>query len=165
MAQADYFLKIDGIEGESDDKSNPKELQISSWSFGATNAGSSGIGGGMGTGKVSLQDFHFVVQNSKASANLFLACASGEHIGEAILTCRKPTGKDGGQVPYLVVTFNDIVVSSYQTGGSDGSGTLPMDQISFNFTKIKMETKIQDAKGIVKSGGIAGWDTKKNQKV
>ncbi|MCX7324124.1 MAG: type VI secretion system tube protein Hcp, partial [Hyphomicrobiales bacterium] len=125
MAQADFFLKIDGIKGESKDKSNNEELQISSWSFGATNSGSAGIGGGSGAGKVNMQDFHFTVQNSKASANLLVACASGEHIKEAVLTCRKPTGKDGGQMPYLIVTFNDIVISSYQVGGSDGSGVLP----------------------------------------
>jgi len=165
MAQADFFLKIDGIEGESEDKSNPKELQISSWSWGASNAGSSGIGGGMGAGKVNMQDFHFTVQNSKASANLLVACASGEHIKEAILTCRKPTGKDGGQLPYLIITFSDIVISSYQTGGADGSGVMPMDQISFNFTKVKMESKFQDKQGIIKSGGVGGWDTKKNAKV
>ena len=164
MAQADYFLKIAGVDGESDDKSNPKELQIESWSFGASNSGSSGIGGGAGTGKVSLQDFHFVVQNGKASPNLFLACASGKHIDEAKLTCRKSTG-DGGQMPYLIVTFNDIVISSFQTGGSNGSGVLPMEQISFNFTKIKMEIKVQDSKGNLANGPMGGWDTKKNEKV
>lgn len=164
MAQTDFFLKIDGIDGESKDDKLGKQLQISSWSFGASNSGSAGLGGGMGSGKVSLQDFHFVVDNSKASANLFVACASGEHIKEATLTCRKPTGKDGGQMPYLIVTFTDIVVSSYQTGAG-GGGIIAQDQISFNFTKIKMETKEQDEKGIIKSGGVGGWDTKTNKKV
>ncbi|WP_420101020.1 Hcp family type VI secretion system effector [Bosea sp. (in: a-proteobacteria)] len=162
MASADFFLKIEGIDGESDDASNKNELQLISWSWGATNSGSSGLGTGAGSGKVNMQDFHFVVQMSKASPVLMQSCATGKHIGEAKLTCRKPTG-DGGQKAYLKVTFNDLVISSYQTGASDGSNVLPVEQISFNYTKIKMEYDQQDAKGNVGKTVTAKYDTKANK--
>ncbi len=161
MASADYFLKIDGIEGESEDEKNKGELQLQSWSWGATNSGSSGLGTGAGSGKVNMQDFHFVVEMGKASPNLILACSTGKHIPEAKLTCRKSTG-DGGQKPYLRITFNDVVISSYQTGASDGGHVLPIDQISFNYTKIKVEYDQQDAKGNVGKTVTAKYDTKKN---
>ena len=121
MAQADYYLQIDTIEGESESIGFEKQMQIESWSFGATNSGSATIGTGLGTGKVSLQDFHFVIQNGKASVQLFLACCKGNHIPKAVLSCRK-TGGDGTPYTYYKVTFEDLVLSSFQTGGSNGSG-------------------------------------------
>jgi len=160
MAQADYYLKIDTIKGEAVAEGFTEQMQIESWSFGATNSGSSGQGTGLGTGKVSLQDFHFVVQNGTASVQLFLACCKGNHIPQAILSCRK-TGGDGTPYTYYKVTFGDIVISSYQTGGSNGSSVLPMEQISFNFTKITHEYFQQDTVG----GGVqltntVSYDTK-----
>ena len=56
---SDYLLELDGIKGESRDRRHPSSIEISSWSWGASNAGSTGGGSGGGTGKVVFQDFHF----------------------------------------------------------------------------------------------------------
>lgn len=160
MAEADYYLQIDTIEGEAESKNFEKQMQIESWSFGATNSGSSTIGTGLGTGKVSLQDFHFVIQNGKASVQLFLACCKGNHIPKAVLSCRK-TGGDGTPYTYYKVTFEDLVLSSFQTGGSNGAGVLPMEQISFNFTKITHEYYQQKKDGTVALTNTVTYDAKK----
>ena len=149
MADADYYLKIEGIDGETVSEGFEKNMQIESFSFGATNSGSAIQGTGMGVGKASMQDFHFVVQNGKASLPLFLAVCKGNHIAQATLTCRK-TGGDGVPYPYLKVTFDNLVLSSFQTGGSNGSNILPMEQVSFNFAKITMEYSAQATSG----GGV-----------
>jgi type VI secretion system secreted protein Hcp len=159
MADTDYYLKIDTIEGESDAKSFEKQMQIDSFSFGASNAGSASQGRGMGVGKVSLQDFHFVVKNGKASPQLFLACAKGNHIPQAILSCRK-TGGDGNPYTYTKVTFGDLVISSFNTGGSSGA-QLPMEQISFNFSNITLEYFEQKADGSVALTNTVSYDIKK----
>ena len=70
MAQSDFYLQIDGIEGESEATGFEKQIQIESWSIGANNAGSSGLGTGLGTGKVSMQDFHFVMQSARSEPTL-----------------------------------------------------------------------------------------------
>ena len=160
MAQADYYLKIDQVEGEAEATQFEKHMQIESWSFGATNSGSAVQGTGLGVGKVSLQDFHFVVQNGKASPQLFLHCCKGKHLPQAILSCRK-TGGDGNPFTYLKVTYGDLVISSFQTGGSNGSSILPMEQISFNFTKITMEYFQQKADGTVSLTNTVNYDIKK----
>jgi len=144
MAVVDYFLKIDGIEGEAQDKTHKNEIQLESWSFGETQSGTSGQGGGAGAGKVAMQDFHFVMRVSKASPKLFLSCANGEHIKKAVLTVRK-AGKD--QQEYLKWTFTDLLISSYQTGGSASSDVVPLDQISFNFSEAQIDYKAQNADG------------------
>lgn len=161
MAAVDYFLKIDGIDGESGDAKHANEIQLMSWSFGETQAGSHSFGGGGGAGKVVMQDFHFTMNTNKASPKLFLACANGEHIKNAVLTCRK-AGKE--QQEYLKWTFSDLLVSSYQTGGSGGD-VIPVDQISLNFTKVEIGYKPQKPDGTLDAESKAGYDLKKNQKV
>jgi type VI secretion system secreted protein Hcp len=159
MAAADYFLKIDGIEGESQDSKHKAEIEIQSFSFGATQTGSFAAGGGGGAGKVSMQDFHFTVPVNKSSPKLMLACASGQHIKKAVLTVRK-AGKE--QQEYLKYTFSDILVSSYQTGGGGGD-VMPVDQISLNFAKIEQEYKEQKADGTLAGSVKSGWDLKQNK--
>jgi len=70
------FLKIEGIDGESQDKDHKGEIEIDSFSWGVTNT-STGGGGGGSTGKAVSQDFHFTAPLSKASPNLMLACCTG----------------------------------------------------------------------------------------
>ena len=162
MAAVDFFLKIDGIEGESGDAKHANEIQISSWSFGESQSGAHSHGGGGGAGKVVMQDFHFTMSTNKASPKLFLACANGEHIPKAILTCRK-AGKE--QQEFLIWTFSDLLVSSYQTGGSGDSSVLPTDQIALNFTKVETAYKVQKPDGTLGAEFKAGYDLKKNVKV
>jgi type VI secretion system secreted protein Hcp len=161
MAQVDYFLKIEGIEGESSDSKHKGEIDLQSWSWGATNAGTMHSGGGGGAGKVSMQDFHFNMEINKATPKLVQACASGQHIKKAVLTCRK-AGTD--QQEYLKVTFSDLLVSSYQTGGQAGT-PIPHEAISLNFAKVEFEYKPQKADGTLDGAIKAGWDLKSNTKV
>lgn len=162
MAATDFFLKIDGIEGESHDSKHKGEIDLQSWSWGETQSGTSAGGGGGGGGKVSMQDFHFVMTVNKATPKLILACAGGDHIKEAILTCRKA---GGNQEEYLKYTFSDVLISSYQTGGSGGSDIIPTEQISFNYAKVEVEYKEQKPDGTLGGAVKAGWDLKANKKV
>jgi type VI secretion system secreted protein Hcp len=162
MAAVDYFLKLDGIDGESYDSKHKAEIDVSSWSWGESQAGTMAGGGGGGAGKVHMQDFHFTMTVNKATPKLILACASGEHIKKATLTCRK-AGTD--QQEFLIYTFSDLLVSSYQTGGSGGSDVVPVEQISLNYAKVEIEYKEQKADGTLAGGIKAGWDLKLNKKV
>jgi type VI secretion system secreted protein Hcp len=159
MAAVDYFLKIDGIPGESKDKTYKDTIQLESWSYGESQGGTMGSGGGGGAGKVVMQDFHFVQKVNKASPLLFRACAKGDHIGSAQLICRKAGGE---QIDFFTVTFTDILVSSFQIGGSGGSDVIPMEQVSLNFTKIEVAYKEQDTKGKA-LGAIKAWYDSKQQ--
>ena len=154
-AQVDYFLKIDGIDGESTDAKHKGEIEVASFSWGATNAGTAahGSGGGGGAGKVALQDIHFTSKVSTASPRLFLSCATGQHIKKAVLTARK-----AGERPqeFLKIEFDDVLVSSYQTGGAKED--LPTDQISLNFAKIEFDYLEQKPDGSIGSLVKAGWD-------
>jgi type VI secretion system secreted protein Hcp len=162
MAQVDYFLKIDGVPGESVDAKHKGEIELESFSWGETSSGGQGGAGGGGAGKVSIQDFHFVMKLNKASPKLLLACATGQHLKQAVLTGRK-AGK--AQQEFLVYTFTDLVVSSYQTSASAQDPQGPLDQVSFSFAKIEVEYRAQKPDGSLDAPIKAGWDVKANKKV
>jgi type VI secretion system secreted protein Hcp len=146
----DYYLKIDGIQGESTDKQHPGEIQLESWSFGATNPTSRAPVGGTGAGKVHMQDFHFLTKLDKAGPQLFLACATAKHIPSAVLTCRKA---GGAQLDFVRITMSDVLISSYSSSSSDGTEVVPTEEVSLTFSKITFEYQVQRADG---SGG--GWE-------
>jgi type VI secretion system secreted protein Hcp len=155
----DYFLKIDGISGESLDSKHKGEIQVESWSWGESNPAQPGGGGGGGAGKVQMQDLAFTTRFSKASPQLILACASGKHFKDAVLTARK-AGK--GQQEFLTFSLSDVLVSAYQTAGAGGD-VLPGDSVSLNFSKIQVEYKLQNPDGSLGSSIKAGWDVKQNK--
>jgi type VI secretion system secreted protein Hcp len=160
MAAVDYFLKINGIPGESQDSKHKGEIQLESWSWGATNKGTfaSGTGGG-GAGKVAMQDFSIIKQIDKSSPKLFLACASGQHIPDALFTARK-AGKD--QQEYLKIKFTDLLVSSYQTGGTADQVT-PTETFSLNFSKIEVQYAPQKSDGTLDAPIVHNYDVKANK--
>jgi type VI secretion system secreted protein Hcp len=160
MAQVDYFLKVDGAPGESMDDKHKDECEILSFSFGATQTGTAAFGKGLGAGKVQMHDFSFVMKANKAGPKLFLKCATGEGIPKAILVCRK-AGKD--QQDYLKYSFSDLIISSYQEAGQGGNDPIPLQSVSFNFSKIEIEYKEQNADGSLGGTTRAEFDLKKNK--
>ena len=159
MAAVDYFLKLDGVKGESTDAKHKDEIDIESWSWGLTQSGAPGHGGGAGAGKATLQDFHFVMRLTRASPALMRACATGQHIKTATLTGRK-AGK--GQMEYLTFKLQDVLVSSYQTGGSE-QADLPVDQVSLNFAKIEVAYREQEKDGSLGDATQFKYDLKANK--
>jgi type VI secretion system secreted protein Hcp len=139
----DMFLKLDGIDGESQDSVHKGEIDIFSYSWGVSNAGSL-ASGGSGAGKASFQDLHFESGLSKASPNLMLACATGKHIPSAVLTVRKAGGSQA--IEFLKIKLADVLVSSYDNAGSR-DGDRPEDAFSLFFAKIDVEYTAQNADG------------------
>ena len=160
MAAVAYFLKIDGIQGESKDAKHPGEIELESFSWGETEVVGAGGGGDGGAGKVQIEDLHVVMKESKASPQLFLACASGQHLKSAVLTGRR-NGK--APVEFLQITLTDVVVTGYRTGG--GTDAAPDDQVSLNFAKIQFAFTPQKPDGSPDVPVKAGWDVKRNVKI
>lgn len=157
----DYFLKIDGIKGESKDDKHKDEIDILSWSFGVSQAGSFGTGGGGGVARANVQDLNLTKYLDKSSPDLYLSCLTGKHIKEATLVCRKAGGDN--PLEYLTIKLSDVLVSSVQTGGAGGE--LLQESLSLNFAKINMDYKEQTATGGVGATPKMGYDIKANKKI
>ena len=164
MARLDAFLDLKSgyVKGESPEEGYKECIQLLSWSWGCSNAGSASHGGGEGVGAVNVQDFHFTMTMNAASAPLMTLCTTGKHFPTAIFTQRKSTGDETPQ-KFLEITMSDVMVSSYQTGS--GGPELPHESCSINFSKVQMEYFVQGADGKLKSAGKMGWDVKLAKKV
>jgi len=66
LAASDYLLQLDGVQGESATKGQPTTIEISSWSWGASNPTSVGSPG-MSAGKVSVHDMTVMASTAAAS--------------------------------------------------------------------------------------------------
>jgi type VI secretion system secreted protein Hcp len=154
----DMFLKLaNGIQGETKDSKHSKEIDVMSFSWGVSNPTSS-YGGGLSAGKSQFGDFSFTFRMCTASPKLALSCASGEHIKDATLTCRK-----SGKTPqeYLVFKFYDLLVSSYQTGYSQGQDEA-FDSCSMSYAKLEWSYKPQKADGSLDAALDFKYDLKTN---
>jgi len=155
-AATDNFLKIDGIDGESQDSKHKNEIEILSLRHVVVNTASEDAGGGGGTGKSVHHPYWFTKNLDKSTPKLFQACASGEHIKKAVLTLRK-AGKD--QQEYMKITLSDVFVSHYYPGHPGGSH-LPVDEFSLDYGKIEVEYKEQKPDGTLGGATKGGWDVK-----
>ena len=156
MATKDYFLKLDGIEGESQADKHKGEIDVESFSWGENNPAVYGSHGDKR--KVTMQEVHFTMFASKASTKLMAACAIGkEPIKKATLTIRKA---GGDQQEFMIFTFSEVFITSYSISGpanetsrpekvghEKNENPIPLEQISLSFKTIEVEYKGQKASG------------------
>jgi type VI secretion system secreted protein Hcp len=153
----DYFLKLDGIQGESVDAIHKDEIQILSWSWGGSQTSTVAGTGGSGAGKVSLSDISIMTNFDKATPKLFKSLCAGAHIKTGTMTAVK-SGAEGK--PYLKVDFTELFVSSVQLSGSS---EIPMASISFSYNTIKIDYSTQNEQGNLTSTGPVTYDLKQNK--
>ncbi|MBL4608698.1 MAG: type VI secretion system tube protein Hcp [Pseudomonadales bacterium] len=130
----DQFLKLDGIDGEAVDATHGSEIDVISWTFGASQSGTTHMGPGGGAGKVNVQDLSISKYIDRSSPDIFQVCNTGKHIAKARLVIRK-----AGENPleYYVIYMEDCLITSISTGGSGGEDHLT-ENISINFSKFKI---------------------------
>jgi len=152
---ADTFAKLGDIKGESLDDKHKDEIEVLSFSWGVSNAGSMGYGSGGGEGKATFHDLSFTHKIDKASPVLMQACATGVHLKDGTITVRK-AGK--GQQEFLVIKMNDVIITSVTHGSAGGDGA--SENVSIAFAKVAVEYKPQKADGSLDAGIHFKYDLK-----
>ncbi|MEP6491160.1 MAG: type VI secretion system tube protein Hcp [bacterium] len=154
----DMFMKLDAIKGEALDKTHKDEINVLAWSWGASQSGSTHISSGGGAGKANFQDISFTKYIDKSSPLLLQNVANGKHIKEATLTVRK-----AGEHPleYLKIKMQDILVSSYSTGGSGGEDLLT-ENVTLNFAKVDLTYTPQKGDGTGDVAVVMSWNIATN---
>ena len=159
----DIFLKIDGIPGESQDQFHKNEIDIMSFSWGASNSTSVGTGTGASTGKASVKDFTVTKATDSASPVLFQKCCDGSVIATGVVTLQRQV--QGTATPYLVYNFTNVYVTSVQWSGSGGAGDAPMESCSFCFEVGTVDYTPQKDDGTAGNAIHGGWNVGENVKV
>lgn len=150
------FLKIEGIPGESRKAGHPDEIDILSFSFGASNPTTVAKGTGAGASQVNISSFNIMKMTDLSSTALFLRCAKGEHIPTAIVTLRKAGGTN--PLEYLQYKFTKVYVDSIQWSGSGGGDDTPSESLSLAFEKVEIVYSSQNDDGTAKKTVGSGWD-------
>jgi type VI secretion system secreted protein Hcp len=154
----DAFLTLDGVSGESQRAGHEGEIELISFSFGASNPASIGIGSGGGTGKVSLSSFNVMKKTDASSVGMFRASCMGQHFPTAKATLYK----SGGSEPllYLLFDFEEVYVDHIQWSGAEGGDNIPMESVSFSFGKVTITYTQQNPDGTAGGDFEGSWDVR-----
>jgi type VI secretion system secreted protein Hcp len=155
---SDIFAKLGDIKGESLDSKHKDEIEVLSFSWGVTNAGAAGPGGGAGAGKATFQDLSIVHHIDRATPLLMKACATGTHLKEATITHRK-AGK--GQQEFFIVKMNDVIITGVTHAVADGQPG--SESVTLTFAKVDLEYKPQKPDGTLDAGVHFKYDLKNNK--
>src|SRR3954454_15521750 len=118
-AEKTYTLAITGLGA----------LEIESYSFGSQVSRGTGTGVGHGDEKrPKYGELNVTMISGDASAAIARAVASGTHFDEAVLTTSA-----------VKLTFKDVLLTSFQTGGSTGRDNLPRDSFTLSYADVKFE--------------------------
>ena len=106
---------------------------VLAWSWGASNSGTTHMGGGAGAGKANVQDLSLTRNTDKQSPLFVDAVVQGTPLPSVVLSSGMMT-----------MTLEDVLVTSYSTGASDRTQT---ENISLNFARVVFSV----------NGVSAGW--------
>jgi len=150
----DYFLDIDGIQGETENEAFTNKIQLMSWSWGASNISTVSGTSGSGAGKVDVSDFNCMTNFDKSTPALFKAITKGTHIAKGTMSALK---SGGDTTPYLKVNFTEIFVTGLQMSASSETPTV---SLSFTYASIGIDYSVQGKDGTLKSTGEVAFNQK-----
>lgn len=131
---ATIHLKIDGIDGDSVATGYEDWIDLDSWNWGASQAANMHLATGGAAGGSSVNDIVFTKSMDKASPNLMKYCCEGKHIAEVKMICTK---SGGGQVKWLEIIMQRVIISSVQFNGQEGSQGAESGSLNFGEYMMK----------------------------
>jgi|GEM_PF-4849523 Hemolysin-coregulated protein (uncharacterized) len=134
------FLAIPSIPGEVPPPTHAGEIAVNSYSWGTVP--DPGQACGAATSGASAIEFTIGKHLDKASPPLMLATAKGTNLGTVVLSVAKNTG--AGSVDYLVITLEDVIISSDQPSSNNG-GTSEL--VTFVASKVTQSYRAQLSDG------------------
>ena len=159
MAQIYAFLKLNGIEGESQDSEYQDQLEILSAGWGSSNNSSFEHGTGSGVGIGQIHDITCTKYTDKASLNLHKYCVTGKTIPDGQLTLVKL--QDQTKIAYFKVNLTNIVVTSWSMS-ANGNGELPLEHFTLHFVKSESTYLPQGDTGDPQGNVDFNWDIQQN---
>ncbi|KAL4444247.1 hypothetical protein ABPG75_011984 [Micractinium tetrahymenae] len=139
---AQYFLQLDGIQGDSTDAKYPFAIVLLGYSLGGDDGRSEGA---------SIKVTKYL---DRASPKLWLANLTGTHIRSATLTSRRPP--PSGFV-FAEVKLQDVIIARYVASSSQQGQT---EEVTLQGAKAQFCQKAQKADGSPGASVCGCWDFK-----
>ncbi len=152
---SDIFVKFEGVDGEAQDKDHKSWIDVISFNQ-KHSAPVEGSGLVRQRGAVAFQDVLIVKTIDKASPKLAEALCIGTVFPKVEIHLTS-SYTDAGRVAYLVYELKNVLVTSYNVGGSGQSEDVPTEQVSLNFEEIKVTYTECDDTGASKGNVEYTW--------
>ncbi len=130
-----FFLKIDGVEGDARDPNHKGEIAVLSWSHSFNQPASptrSSSGGAVE--QANHADFSFVKYVDGASMELLRRAWSGQQSAKVVFTAYRADG-DNRPARYLLIEFSHVIVSNLSISG--GAGDLPTETVTLSYGTVQ----------------------------
>lgn len=150
----DYYLRIDGVQGESTEKDHAGWIELYSYAWGAqvtTNAGA----GGAATGRATVDAVVVTFRLGRMSPQLFNLVVNGRRAQSATLHGVRTRDR-----PQKVVELEmaNVTVTSYDSSAAAGDGAT--DSIALRFGSVTYSFWPQNEDGTVGAAVVAAWDAR-----
>jgi type VI secretion system secreted protein Hcp len=148
------YLYVDGVKGPSTSKDDC--IDILSFSFGASNTSTYGVGASGKEAKAGRADFsNLTIMKvlDKTSPVLAQHCWSGDILPKVYIIYDKPVGDK--QEDYFRVYLQDALITSIQNSGSNEN---PTESVSFAFQKVEVAYKPEKDDGTLDGAVAKGFD-------
>ncbi len=138
------FMTIDSVKGESEDSTHSGQVEVTGWTWGATQTGTAASGKGAGTGKASVSDLTYTAFVDRSVPTLLNMLLLGTPYEKATLSICKATG--GDTLDYLVIKMSNGLISGVTFTGNPGD-ELQVVNVSLNFAAVEVDYTPQTNSG------------------
>lgn len=153
----DYFLKIDGAQGESQHLNHSSEIRVLSWSLGGSSQSTVGRSQGSGAGKVSMDPITVVAEIDSSYTKLAGFLTQGKHVSSATLSAVK-NGSNNGD--FLTIKLTEVFIAGMDVGSE---GQVPVLNLTLTYKSINTTYKKQDQQGNLTTAGTHTYDASTNE--
>jgi type VI secretion system secreted protein Hcp len=157
-AGSDIYLTVPGVTGDGSAAGGAGTIEVSSFSWGASNA--SITNAATSRGKAKISSITITKSVDQASPAFFKNVCAGAHYPSVTLALRKAGGGAAGVAPSdsMQIVLSNVFVSRYSMSGAGDE--VPTESITLNFTKIEMTYTPAGEASI-----STGWDLKTNKAI
>ena len=151
VAQADIFMLITGVQGDSTAKGHEKWIRVSSLDWEVEAETSWTKGGGASVGKPNPGELQLVLPTGTWSQHFMRLIGVGRALSSIVIDAISSDGR-----PIYRITAEGFFVTQYRLASLPAT-TLPQDHVNGVFKKVKIEYFATAADGRVTST-VVEWD-------
>ena len=160
-AAQQWFMRIDGVDGEATDEAHKDWIQIFSYDHSIVRPEAKNTGASRRKGSLEVSDVVVTKVLDKATPKLMEAAAKGKVFSKVEIHMTATYG-DAGEQTYLAIELENVQVTSYSISGASEHG-VPTEQISLNFEEIKVTYSDNDESGRSKGNVEFEWKVEEGE--
>ena len=156
-----WFVKYDGVDGESQDANHDKWIDVLSIDWGSNKPGGGATGQSRRRGGVIVEDLVLTMEYEKSSVKLLEKLNMGEVIPK--LEIEQTATYGGARATYLKYELTNVQVTGFQVSGAAADGP-PTVVVSNNFEEYKVTYTEYDSEGNKGGNAETTWKVEKGEK-